>query len=131
MAHTTRILVAGIVMVGALVSAKHSEAAQPQDNAAAARPLIGSTAAGVRTTSPVLATLIRQATERSATFRGLIDTIEASRRYRPCQRGQVQTRCAGLPAADGDGRRTVPDPVHIRTHRHQEGGLGLHGIDRT
>ena len=38
MAHTTRILVAGIVMAGALVSAKHSEAAEPQDNAAAARP---------------------------------------------------------------------------------------------
>ena len=77
MAHTTRILVAGIVMAGALVSAKHSEAANPQANAAAARPLVG-TAAGVRTTSPVLATLIRQATERSATFRALIDTIEAS-----------------------------------------------------
>ena len=78
MAHTTRILVAGIVMVGALVSAKHSEAAKPQENAAAARPPVGPTAAGVRTTSPVLATLIRQASERSATFRALIDTIEAS-----------------------------------------------------
>jgi len=77
MAHTTRILVAGIVMVGALVSAKHSEAAKPQAIAAAARPE-RPTAAGVRTTSPVLATLIRQATERSATFRALIDTIEAS-----------------------------------------------------
>ncbi len=78
MAHTTRILVAGLVIAGALVSVKHSEAAEPQANAAAARPLVGPTAAGVRTTSPVLAALIRQATGRSATFRGLIDTIEAS-----------------------------------------------------
>ena len=78
MAHATRILVAGIVIAGALVSAKHSEAAEPQANTATARPLVGPTAAGVRTTSPVLATLIRQATERSATFRALIDTIEAS-----------------------------------------------------
>jgi len=78
MAKTTRILVAGIVMAGALVGAKHSEAAKPQANAAAARPLVGPAASGVRTTNPVLATLIRQATERSATFRGLIDTIEAS-----------------------------------------------------
>jgi hypothetical protein len=61
-----------------LVSVKHSEAAEPQANAAAARPLVGPTAAGVRTTSPVLAALIRQATGRSATFRGLIHTIEAS-----------------------------------------------------
>jgi len=78
MAHTTRVLVAGLVIAGALVSVKHSEAAEPQANAAVARPLVGPTAAGVRTTSPVLAALIRQATGRSATFRGLIDTIEAS-----------------------------------------------------
>ena len=58
MAHTTRILVAGIVIAGALVSAKHSEAAEPQANTATARPLVGPTAAGVRTTSPVLATLL-------------------------------------------------------------------------
>jgi len=58
MAHTTRILAAGIVMAGALVSAKHGEAAKPQVDA--------------------VATLIGQATQHSATFRGLIDTIGAS-----------------------------------------------------
>ena len=78
MANTTRIVVAGIVMAGALVSAKQSEAAKPQASAAAARPLVRPTGAGVRTTSPALATLIRQATERSTTFRGLMDTIDAS-----------------------------------------------------
>ena len=77
MAHTTRIWVAGLVVAGAFVSAKHSEAAEPQTDVAVTRPLVG-TAAGVRTTSPVLATLIHHATERSATFRSLIDMIEAS-----------------------------------------------------
>ena len=78
MAHTARILVAGIVMAGALVSAKHSEAAKPQVDADAVRPVAVAARAGVRTESPTVANLIGQATQHSATFRELIDTIEAS-----------------------------------------------------
>ena len=78
MTNATRNLVVGAVMAVTLAGATHSEAADPQGDAAAARPLVGPTAAGVRTTSPALVALIRQATEHSATFRGLIDTIEAS-----------------------------------------------------
>jgi hypothetical protein len=78
MAHTARILVAGIVIAGTLVSAKHSEAAKPQVDATAARPVVVAARAGVRTESPTLAKLIGLATQHSATFRALIDTIEAS-----------------------------------------------------
>ena len=78
MAHPTRILVAGIVMAGALVSAKHSEAARPQVDAVRLAPVVVGARGGVRTESSTVATLIGQATQHSATFRGLIDTIGAS-----------------------------------------------------
>jgi hypothetical protein len=78
MANTTRNLVAGVVMAVALVGAVRREAGEPQDNTTVARPVVGPAGAGVRTERPALGTLIRPATEVSATFRGLAATIEGS-----------------------------------------------------
>ena len=78
MANTTRTLAAVIVMMAALAGAEHGAAAGPQTNTPVAHPVVGPAVAGVRALNPALAKLIRQATERSLTFRGLIDSIEAS-----------------------------------------------------
>ena len=118
MANTTRSLVAGMVMAAVLVGAEWGEATESRDSAAMARPVAGQAGAGVRTESPALATLIRQATQRSATFRGLIDTIEASDgivyvNEGECARG-VRACLLHLVTVAGPWRRLW---VHVDTQR--------------
>jgi hypothetical protein len=69
MATTTRNTVAAMVAAGALLAAPRTSAAQES----------GET--HVRSSSPAIVTLIKEASERSATLRQLVATIEASDTY--------------------------------------------------
>jgi hypothetical protein len=68
MTSTTRHLMVGLMMTG-LVSAGRLASAEGADHAALPR---------VRSSNATIAALIKQAVERSKTFRGLVETINAS-----------------------------------------------------
>ena len=64
---TRYLLVSAVLMTGLAGAARMAEAADES-----------ASTGGVRSSSPVIRTLIVQATEQSATFRRLVDTIDAS-----------------------------------------------------
>jgi hypothetical protein len=75
-ANATYTLALGIVVTAAFMTPARVDALDQQENNPAAA--VDPTSARVRTDDPVLATLIRDGTDRSATFRRLVDEIAAT-----------------------------------------------------
>lgn len=75
MTHGTRRSVAAAMMIAAFVAIDRAEGAENNPAAAAA---VSAPISRVRSADPAIGTLIRDAAERSRTFRGLLDAIEAS-----------------------------------------------------
>ena len=78
MAKTGRKVAMAMVAAAAILAAPHVSAAADETVASHANP---SGFAHVRSSSPAIAALIQQATERSATFRHLVETIQESDSY--------------------------------------------------
>jgi hypothetical protein len=100
-------LVAGAILSGPRVSARGDEITPTL-----ARP------SHVRSSSPSIASLIRQAGERSATFRRLVETINASQSYVYVDEGECRDRdergCLVNVTVGGPYRFMF---VHVPTHK--------------
>ena len=77
MAKATYRLALGVAMTAALMSSDRVDASDQQESTNLAEA-VDPTSARVRTDDPVLATLIRDATDRSTTFRRLVEAITAT-----------------------------------------------------
>ena len=77
MAKPTRALAGGIGAIFVLLLTGAVSASRQRESANS-NPTLNSAEARVRTDDPVLSTLIRQATDRSQTFRRIVDAIQAS-----------------------------------------------------
>ncbi len=75
MAKTTRNVAMAMMAAGAILTVPHSTAAAEETTVTVP------SGSRVRSSSPAIVALMHQATERSATFRHLVETIEASDSY--------------------------------------------------
>ena len=117
MTSTTRHLMVGLMMTG-LVGAGRPAIAAGAGHAASGR---------VRSSSAAIAALVQQASERSKTFRGLVETINASDGIVYVEDGTCGHGVLACFVTRDDGR---PKPHAMGEGRHSEGRLGPHLVDR-
>ena len=90
-----RCLTGGLFVVMMSIAATSAANAHDEGRAAADGAAVAEIGSGVRTSNPAISAVLREASERSATFRGLVQSIEASDGIVRVEHGICPSRAPG------------------------------------